>query len=223
MKKQNFTLIELLVVVAIIGILISLLMPSLSKAREAAKAAVCVSNLSQISKALQMYIDDNSGFYPKKKTNSGKFGWLGKQGTGVNNDALSIHNRALNVYLGGPYEDDGEIKVAHCPSDDKRYETKGSSYKINLETFSWDKSLVESGNDCINVALIQSPVKMVIMAEWGAIPTVKGNSGQVDNFHSKLWGSAKQNTLFADGHVKSVSFYEGLINSSNYVFERDSD
>ena len=219
--KKSFTLIELLVVVAIIGILMSLLMPSLAKAREAAKAAVCISNLSQISKALQMYLDDNDDYYPQKKTNSGKFGWVGKQGSGVSNDSLTIHNRALNIYLGGPYEDDGEIKVAHCPSDDKRYETKGSSYKINLETFSWDKSLVESGNNCVNVGAIQSPVKMVIMAEWGAIPRVKGNSGQLDNFHSILWGNAKQNTMFADGHVKSVAFYEGLINSNDYVFERD--
>lgn len=57
MKK--FSLIELLVVIAIIGILASLLMPSLSKARGQARAAVCKNNLKQAGIALQMYAGDN--------------------------------------------------------------------------------------------------------------------------------------------------------------------
>lgn len=58
MKK--FTLIELLVVVAIIGILASMLMPSLSRARNESKAAVCISNLRQQGTAFTMYFDDNN-------------------------------------------------------------------------------------------------------------------------------------------------------------------
>lgn len=52
MKK--FSLIELLVVIAIIGILASLLMPSLSKSRGQARAAVCKNNLKQAGIALPL-------------------------------------------------------------------------------------------------------------------------------------------------------------------------
>ena len=58
--KSAFTLIELLVVVAIIALLISILLPSLQGAREQAKKAVCLSNLSQIGKAAHSYaVDDD--------------------------------------------------------------------------------------------------------------------------------------------------------------------
>lgn len=55
---RGFTLIELLVVVAIIVVLIAILIPSLSKARDNAKAAVCQSNLRQLGAALLMYAND---------------------------------------------------------------------------------------------------------------------------------------------------------------------
>ncbi|HOC03270.1 MAG TPA: prepilin-type N-terminal cleavage/methylation domain-containing protein [Candidatus Ratteibacteria bacterium] len=64
MKKKGFTLIELLVVIAIIAILASMLLPALSRARENARRAVCISHLKQIGLALEMYADDNNEFYP---------------------------------------------------------------------------------------------------------------------------------------------------------------
>ena len=60
--KQKFTLIELLVVVAIIAILVSMLIPSLAKARNSARQAVCTSNLKQTSLRLAIYADDNEDF-----------------------------------------------------------------------------------------------------------------------------------------------------------------
>lgn len=61
--KRKFTLIELLVVMAIIGILASLLLPSLKSSRERSRRAVCKSNLRQVYTAAFMYHDD-SGFLP---------------------------------------------------------------------------------------------------------------------------------------------------------------
>jgi len=62
--RRGFTLIELLVVIAIVTLLAALLFPVLSRARERARAASCVSNLRQIGQASLQYAFDNDGFFP---------------------------------------------------------------------------------------------------------------------------------------------------------------
>jgi prepilin-type N-terminal cleavage/methylation domain-containing protein/prepilin-type processing-associated H-X9-DG protein len=62
--RKGFTLVELLVVIGIIALLISILLPSLNKARSAAKAATCLSNCRQMGTAWTMYLSDSKGGLP---------------------------------------------------------------------------------------------------------------------------------------------------------------
>ncbi|MBN1436575.1 MAG: type II secretion system protein [Sedimentisphaerales bacterium] len=61
-KQGGFTLIELLVVVSIIALLVAILLPSLAKAREAARTAVCASNVSSITKGILLYTTEHDAY-----------------------------------------------------------------------------------------------------------------------------------------------------------------
>jgi prepilin-type N-terminal cleavage/methylation domain-containing protein/prepilin-type processing-associated H-X9-DG protein len=117
-RKTAFTLIELLVVIAIVALLAALLLPTLGRAKESARAAVCLSNLHQIGIALQIYVQDNHNKLP------------------VMRDVLTDTNAAatntfpaINTVLASQL---GNTNVLRCPSDLQNFfELTGSSYAWN--------------------------------------------------------------------------------------------
>jgi prepilin-type N-terminal cleavage/methylation domain-containing protein len=63
--RKGFTLIELLVVIAIIALLMSILMPALTRVSDQAKYVVCKNNLHQLAIAWKMYLDENKNKFPE--------------------------------------------------------------------------------------------------------------------------------------------------------------
>ena len=118
-RKKAFTLIELLVVVSIIALLVSILLPALSRAREQAKAVLCLSNMRQAQLALMYYLDENDHYFPQCDTMKEKqwhevfaaadYEFAGNRcpcsrNTGVSTDLITYaYNQALGSNLARPW------------------------------------------------------------------------------------------------------------------------
>jgi prepilin-type N-terminal cleavage/methylation domain-containing protein len=105
-KRKGFTLIELLVVIAIIALLMSILMPALTKVRQQAQSVIDKSNLHQFSLIWKLYTDDHDGFFPGRGS-----------GTDCDQVNLSAWPNVISNFM--PHTDP---KMWLCPSATKRFD-----------------------------------------------------------------------------------------------------
>lgn len=215
-RNMAFTLIELLIVISIITIMAGLLLPALSKAKEKTRAICCASNLKQIGLAFQQYVQDNNDYMP--------FGYdinctVYSGFAGESNPKWYILLASyLNTKIKSCYTLDTPINRAFfCPSDTDR--TTGSSYGIPHTAFA---CMPLSGNlrwGKLN-GLVNSPSQIGLMAD------AKKNTYGMFNWQSLdaiVIQHHRNNLLFMDGHIGSLSYGELLIGrfmeSSTYKYK----
>lgn len=105
---SGFTLVELLVVIGIIAVLISMLLPTLGKAREAANGITCSSNLRQIGTAFNFYAQQYKGYMPAMMRNPA--GNYPSWDAPLNGEGFVEWTDDLSRYMGGMWSHVGPIK-----------------------------------------------------------------------------------------------------------------
>jgi prepilin-type N-terminal cleavage/methylation domain-containing protein/prepilin-type processing-associated H-X9-DG protein len=223
MKKSLFTLVELLVVVAIIGVLASLLLPVLGKARKQARRVVCNSQMRQLALKITIYTDDNEQYYPYATQDNDEIQW----------DDL------INYYLSTSEKkekglDESFTKAANdklyiCPSDE--VERNGGdltrSYSLNSGS-NWSVTNLQNLNGIATihgtsarVNDIPAPSELLMMGEKYHKHNRRGYNnhsvlGTLANFGGKPGAHGnllKYNYVFVDGHT------EFLLLSKSYLYQ----
>lgn len=116
-KEAGFTLVELLVVIAVIALLMAVLLPALTRAKEQGKRAVCLHHLQQLFVAWAMYADsnndkivrDDAGEYESK--HPGEIPWVQKD-----YDATTLEQRIKAIEKGALFRYTKDIRVYKCPT-----------------------------------------------------------------------------------------------------------
>ena len=230
---RKFTIIELLVAISIIGILTSMLMPSLAKARERTKAAVCKSNLRQINIAFVAYSDGNNDAYPLTTSHR----WTGFTPTSWD-DRLSGYDGRTSLTTN--QQSQGRLKESDfsgnygllysCPSDTTQRSFGSNtdciplSYAVNYyyNNVGRFKGIIGYNGTAYSLKMgqVTQPVSTIIMSEsaypdrmigrfWGGYTApIYVNNWLLDKFlHKGIMGS---NYIMADGHVEYLDYYSTL-------------
>lgn len=206
-RGRGFTLIELLVVVAIIATLISILLPSLSQAREMAKGVVCMSNLKQINLALHMYADNNDGACPPS---SG----------GMTDEGISIQWFGGMIGSTGEFFSDkgllspywGTAQIGGCESFD--FDDLRTFYGPVDYAYSWYLAGRVDAGGVAKLSNLGSPSRTAAFWDSARLnnwhytpgnldrtPWGKPTTAEEPNFHGRHLG--KGNVGWADGHASA--------------------
>jgi len=196
--KRGFTLIELLVVLAIIGILASLLMPAMSKAKSKAYNTVCVNQLRQLGVATRLYADENDNRLPQAEI-------LPSQPLDPQKPLPRICD-ALSSYAGRALGSNSPA-IFKCPTDRVGlYAKEGSSYEWNSELNGHRIDETRSAEvHIVRVVIVNgqpvenSNTNMVLRFPPATTPLLL----DYEEFHPRAPKSGK-NVVFMDGHVSPL-------------------
>lgn len=184
-----------MVVITILAILAALLLPALKNAKEMGKGIGCMNNLKQVGIIVQLYLNDNAGYYPSLRT------WGG---------AGEKPPVALRLYL--PLKKNTRNWVWVCPSDKSPdFDVTDFiyySYGINGATNSADASTFALGYGVYNWAQVvgvgaSRNVSDINHAATGVLASESTTSAFLTSYLSEIRGdhSGGANVLFCDGHV----------------------